>query len=60
MWFKRKFLLGLALVALAVGARGASEAIYDEKADGHEQVASALAEAAKAGKNLVLIFGANW
>ena len=33
---------------------------YDEKADAHQQVAAAIAEASKAQKNVILVFGANW
>lgn len=51
-------LLALGAVGLAVGRP--SETLYDEKADAHQQVAAAIAEASRAGKNVVLIFGANW
>jgi len=33
---------------------------YDEKADAHQQVTAAIAEASKAQKNVILVFGANW
>jgi protein disulfide-isomerase len=35
-------------------------AIFDEKADVHRQIQTAIAEAAKSGKNILLDFGANW
>jgi hypothetical protein len=38
----------------------ADQPLYNEKADARQQIASALAEASKHGKNVVLIFGANW
>ena len=52
----------LLLVVLVLGcARNAPSArIYDEKADAHHDIAAAIASAAPAGKNIVLIFGANW
>jgi protein disulfide-isomerase len=40
--------------------KAAEKPLYDEKADAREQIAQALSQAAKSGKNLVLIFGANW
>ena len=33
---------------------------YDEKADAHQLIAAAIAEASKAQKNIILVFGANW
>lgn len=55
--------LAFALIALVGMARGARESLYDEKADAQKQIAAAIAEASKArnpGKNIVLVFGANW
>jgi hypothetical protein len=58
---RARYLLGLpALLILAGLGAAAEEPLYDEKADAHQQVAAALTEAAKTGKNLVLIYGANW
>jgi thiol-disulfide isomerase/thioredoxin len=37
-----------------------SDVIYDETADAHHEVSAATANAEKAGKNVVLVFGANW
>lgn len=48
-----------ALTALSC-ASAADNAIYDDKADAHQQIAAAVAEASKSGKNIVLDFGANW
>lgn len=48
-----------ALLAL-VCASAADNPLYDEKADAHQQIAAAVAEASKAGKNIILDFGANW
>jgi thioredoxin-related protein len=35
-------------------------AIYDEKADGARQIATALKTAQKEGRRVLLVFGANW
>jgi hypothetical protein len=59
--FRARFLLGLFAVLIFAGLAVAAEGpLYDEKADAHQQVAAALTEAAKTGKNLVLVYGANW
>jgi protein disulfide-isomerase len=50
----------LALVLLAGVAVPAEQPPYDEKADAHQQVAAAIAEASQAHKNVILVFGANW
>jgi len=58
----------LKLVALAAAAvlaataclSAADNPIYDEQADAHQQMAAAIAEAARSGRNIVLDFGANW
>jgi protein disulfide-isomerase len=47
-------------VLLAGLARAASEAVYDEKADAPKQVSAAIAEGSRSGKQIVLVFGANW
>ena len=54
---------GLALIAtltMAAGTLGAANPIYDESADAHQQIAAAMAQASRSGKNVVLDFGANW
>jgi len=56
----RFVMLAVILAAMTAGAGAASEQLYDEQADAHKQVDTAIAEASRAGKNLVLIFGANW
>ena len=52
----------LILALLAFGGLGwaASQPIYDEKADAREQIGAAIAGASRSGKNIVLVFGANW
>lgn len=50
----------LAVVLGMVATLPAADSIYDEKADAHQQVLAALAEASETGKNVVLDFGANW
>jgi len=59
---KRRFLASLIFAALAFAGRlaVASEAIFDEKANAHRQLATAIAEASQTHKNIVLDFGANW
>ncbi len=53
---------GLLVAALLIAGMtvAAGQSLYDEKADAHQQVAAALAEAARSGMNVVLVFGANW
>lgn len=56
-----RILPGLAVLLVATGLAGtAREPIYDEKADAGKQVVEAIAEASRSGKNVVLVFGANW
>jgi len=52
----------LILVLLVSGGflKGSTEPIYDEKADAQRDISAAIANARKAKKNIVLIFGANW
>lgn len=50
----------LTLLVASSLAKSAGEPLYDEKADARKQIASAIAAASKSGKNIVLIFGANW
>jgi len=57
----KRAILFLAVCVLVMGAsKGATQPIYDEHADAARDVASALAQASKTGRNVVLIFGANW
>jgi len=60
MFNARHHLKLVPLVFLAGALFAADQPPYDESADAHQQVASAIAEAAKAQKNVVLVFGANW
>jgi len=56
-----KILIGLLALLLLAGIMPAvDQPPYDEKADAHQQIAAAIAEASKTQKNVVLIFGANW
>jgi thioredoxin 1 len=53
----------LVLVPLLLGLspeRRGSEAIFDENADAHRLVRSAIAEASRTHKHVILDFGANW
>jgi thioredoxin len=61
-YLKRNILL-LAVCGIMVGsalARAASKLIYDEQADARRDIAAAISQASKTGRNIVLIFGANW
>jgi len=56
-----RYLFGLSAVLIVAGLAVAAERpLYDEKADAHQQVTTAVADAAKTGRNVVLIYGANW
>jgi thioredoxin 1 len=56
----KDYLRFLPLVLLAGVTIAADQPPYDEKADSHQQIATAIAEASKGHKNLILVFGANW
>ncbi len=60
MYLRQYFSLALVLLAAGGAAKAASDRIYDEKAVARQQVTAAIAQASKSGKNVVLIFGANW
>ena len=58
---RAKLLAGIPVAfALAAFLAAADQALYDENADAHKQIAAAVAEARKGRKNVVLVFGANW
>ena len=46
--------------ALAEPADKEAPPIYDTAADGQKQIADALRDAQKAGKHVLVVFGANW
>jgi hypothetical protein len=48
------------ILAGAALAKAASRPIYNENADARRDIAAALSQASKTGRNIVLIFGANW
>ncbi|HKT11096.1 MAG TPA: thioredoxin family protein [Terriglobia bacterium] len=53
----------LAFCAVTIGvirARAASQQIYDTQADARQDIAAAISRASKTGRNIVLVFGANW
>lgn len=50
----------LAGLAVSAGFSPASEPVYDERADAGKAIKAAVAEASRAGKRIVLVFGANW
>jgi len=52
-----RFLVLFLLVGVIIAA---DQPPYDEKADAHQQIAAAIAEASKTRKNVILVFGANW
>jgi thioredoxin 1 len=47
-------------LVVAAAMCNAENQIYDERADAHEQIETAIAQASRSGKNVVLDFGANW
>lgn len=54
-------LVTLATVIAATACLSAADnPIYDEQADAHQQIAAAIAQASRSGRNVVLDFGANW
>ncbi len=57
---KRITALALAFFFAAPFAMAASEQIFDDNANVRELIASAIAEASRDHKNIVLDFGANW
>src|SRR5579859_2884330 len=48
------------LMMAVIPARAASRQIYDTQADARQDISTAIAQASKTGRNIVLIFGANW
>jgi thiol:disulfide interchange protein len=54
------WLVVIAALTLAAPMPAADSAIYDEKADAHQQIQAAIAQASQSGKNVLLDFGANW
>jgi protein disulfide-isomerase len=54
---KRLLALPLLLVALACPA---ADGPYNEAADARKEIAQALSQAAQSGKNVIVVFGANW
>ncbi|HXJ93795.1 MAG TPA: thioredoxin family protein [Terriglobia bacterium] len=47
-------------IAFAAAVLAAGSLVYNETADAHQQIAAAVAQASRSGKNIVLDFGANW
>ena len=54
------FLAVCVVTMCASWAKAATHPIYDEQADARRDVAAAISRATKTGRNVVLIFGANW
>jgi thioredoxin len=54
------FLAACGLAMSAAGVNAASRPLYDEQANAREDIAAAVAKASRTGRNVVLIFGANW
>jgi protein disulfide-isomerase len=54
---QRLLALPLLLVALACSA---ADGPYNEAADARKDIAQALSQAAQSGKNVIVVFGANW
>ena len=47
-------------IAAVAATQAVSQSIFNKKADAHQQIAAAIGEASKTGKNVILDFGANW
>src|SRR6516165_9705891 len=47
-------------IAAVAATQAVSQSIFNEKADAHQQIAAAIGEASKTGRNVILDFGANW
>jgi thioredoxin 1 len=56
----KSWLLILVLLVSGGVLKSSTEPLYDERADARRDISAALAQAAHAKKNVVLIFGANW
>lgn len=54
------FLIVCGLVCGSSVANGESRPIYNDHANARRDIAAAIAQASRTGKNIVLIFGANW
>ena len=54
------FLAFCGLLMSAAVAKAASQPIFDEHADAQRQISAAVSKASETGRNIVLIFGANW
>lgn len=59
---RRSFLLLRTLLAATTFAAGLAVAapVYDERADAHDQVEKALAQARATHRDVLVLFGANW
>lgn len=55
----RSFIFAM-IFAMAASLRAASRPIYNEHADARRQIQAGIAQARRSGKNVALIFGANW
>lgn len=54
------FLITCGLALSASVAKAVSQPIYNEHANARQEIAAAISQASKTGRNVVLIFGANW
>lgn len=59
-WGMASLSMGMAALLGTASAAPTSKAPYDAQADGVKQIDSALVSARKAGKRVLLQFGANW
>jgi protein disulfide-isomerase len=48
------------LMIAAIPARAASQQIYNTQADARQDISAAIHQASRTGRNVVLVFGANW
>ncbi len=52
--------ISLVFLLLVRFASAAEKPLYDTRADAHQQVASAITEATRSLRDVVIIFGADW
>jgi thioredoxin len=60
MRLSRISLIFLGIMTVVIGLRAATHPIYDENSDAGNLVKAGIAAASRTGKNVALIFGANW
>jgi len=57
---RTKHIFGILIFLGACAQLDAVDDVYDERADAPKDIATAVKDASRAGKRVVLVFGANW